>query len=394
MDVQRIRTDTPCRQPYLDHTAASVPPQQVFAAMRTYLDEISLLGPKSFTLIERHYRQLEETRVLLARLVGAAGPAEIGLCASGSEALSMLAGAISWQPGDEIILSEAEMISNVAPWLRVRDRFGVKIHFAPIREPGVVLAEDVEPLLSERTRLISITHVPNTLGLVQPLEPIGRLAHRAGIPFLIDAAASVGVVPVNVETLQCDLLVGTGRKYLRGPGGSAFVYCRASFLPQLEPLHFGWKTGAWDWTNQTLTFLSDTARFHVGEPNFAAWIGLGAAVKYAFEVGGIDAIHARVRELSGELVSRLHSLPHVRVLGPEETTGRSGIIMVDVTGVSPKVAADFLQARGVVVEGGHGYCPGPLRLYGVGMALRLALHYWNVDEDLDAAVALLAKLRT
>jgi cysteine desulfurase/selenocysteine lyase len=362
--------------------------------MRSYLDEISLSGPKDFALIDRHYKQLDETRGLLARLIGAAGPAEIGLCASGSEALSMLAGALSWQHGDEIILSEAEMISNVAPWLRVRDRFGVKIHFAPIREPGFVLAEEVEPLLSPRTKLISITHVPNTSGLVQPLEPIGRLARKAGIPFLVDAAASVGVVPVDVETLQCDLLVGTGRKYLRGPAGSAFVYCRSSVLPYLEPFHFGWKTGSWDWMNQKLTFLPDAARFHVGEPNFAAWIGLGAAVRYVFDIGGIEVVSARVRDLAGSLIGRLNSLPHVRVLGPQETGARSGIIMVDVAGIPPKIAADYLQARGIVVEGGHGYCPGPLRLSGVAMALRLALHYWNTEEDISAVVALLEKLRT
>jgi len=391
MDIARIRAETPCRQVYLDHTAASVPPLPVLKAARTYLDEIGEAGPKDFALIEKHYRALEETRSAIARLVNARSASTIALFPSGSDAISAVAGAIDWAKGDEIILSEAEMISNVAPWLRLRDRLGVVVLVAPIRPPGLIDVDAVRRLVTRRTKLISITHVPNTLGVVQPLEEVGRIAREAEVLFLVDAAASVGVVPVDVNRLGCHLLVGTGRKYLRGLAGSAFLYCSPQVVDRLQPLPFGWKSGAWDWGAGVLTFLPDASRFHVGEPNFPSWIALGTAVQYAFDVGGIEAIWCRVRALSTSLLERLRHLKRLRVLGPEEVAMRSGIIMVDIKGMSPKVAADFMQARGIVVEGGHGYCPGPLRLYEVEMALRLSLHYWNTEEDLDTAVSILAK---
>jgi len=392
MDIARIRAETPCRTVYLDHTAASVPPAPVFTAMRTYLDEVEEMGPKGFALIERHYRQLEGARSAIARLIGGAGPDTIALFTSGSEAIAAAANALPWRTGDEIIISDAEMISNVAPWLRIRDRFGVRIRVAPLAEPGVVDVDRLESMLSDRTRLISMTHVANSLGLMQPLEQVGQLARAAGSLFMIDAAASVGVMPVDVQDLQCDLLAASGRKYLRGPAGSAFLYCRREVVSQMEPMAFGWKSGSWDWNAQTLTFLPGAARFHSGEPNFGPWIGLGAAVSYALEIG-IDPIAQRVRELSAALIDRLAALPNVRLVGPEDVALRNGIIMVDVVDVHPKVAADFLQARGVVAEGGHGYAPGPLRVNGVQMALRLALHYWNTIEELDLVVGLLAKLK-
>lgn len=392
MDITRIRADTTCRTIYLDHPAASVPPAPVFAAMRTYLDEIQEFGPKAFALIDRHYRQLEGTRAAIARLIGAEGPDTIALFTSGSEAIAAAANALQWRPGDEIILSEAEMISNVAPWIRIRDRFGVRIQVAPLTELGVVDVDRVEAMVSDRTRFISMTHVGNTFGVVQPLEKVGQLARAAGALFMVDAAVSVGVVPVDVAFLQCDLLAAPGRKYLRGPAGSAFLYCRREVLQEMEPIAFGWKTGSWDWDNQTVTFHADAARFHTGEPNFAPWIGLGTASRYALEIG-IVPITQRVRELSAALIDRLTPLPNIRVVGPADVSLRNGIIMVDVAGVHPKVAADFLQARGVVVEGGHGYAPGPLRVSGLPMALRLAVHYWNTVEELDLVVGLLAKVQ-
>jgi cysteine desulfurase/selenocysteine lyase len=364
----------------------------VFAAMRTYLDEIQEFGPKAFALIDRHYRQLEDARAAIARLIGAEGPDTIALFTSGSEAIAAAANALQWRPGDEVILSDAEMISNVAPWLRIRDRFGVRIHVAPLTEPGVVDVNRLEGILSDHTRLISMTHVGNTFGFVQPLEQVGRLARAAGALFMVDAAATVGVVPVDVAALHCDCLAASGRKYLRGPAGSAFLYCRREITPEMEPMAFGWKSGSWDWDDQTLTFLPDAARFHSGEPNFASWIGLGAAARYALEIG-IVPITQRVRELSAVLIDRLKLLSNVRVVGPEDVSLRNGIIMVDLPGVHPKVAADFLQARGVVAEGGHGYAPGPLRLNGLPMALRLAVHYWNTVEELDVVVDLLAKIK-
>lgn len=392
MDLERIRAETNCRQVYLDHTAASVPPRPVLEAASKYLDEIGEAGPKDFALIEKHYRALEETRSAVARLINARSASAIALFPSGSDAISAAAGALDWAEGDEIILSEAEMISNVAPWLRLRDRLGAVIRVAPITMPGLIDVDAVRRLVTPRTKVISLTHVPNTLGVAQPLEEVGRIAREDGVLFLVDAAASVGVVPVDVERLGCHLLVGTGRKYLRGLAGSAFLYCNPQVLDRLQPWAFGWKSGAWDWNAGTLTFLPDASRFHVGEPNFPSWIALGTAVRYAFEVGGIETIWSRVRELSASLLERLRRLKRLRVLGPGEVEARSGIIMVDIEGVSPKIAADFLQARGVVAEGGHGYCPGPLRFYGAEMALRLALHYWNTEEDLDTTVALLAKL--
>jgi cysteine desulfurase/selenocysteine lyase len=392
MDLTRIRADTRCRSIYLDHTAASVPPAPVFAAMRTYLDEIEEFGPKSFTLIDRHYRQLEHTRAALARIIGAEGPDTIALFTSGSEAIAAAATALPWQPEDEIIISEAEMISNVAPWLRIRDRFGTRVRVAPLDASGVVDVDRLEAILSPRTRLISMTHVANSFGVIQPLERVGQLARAAGALFLVDASASVGVVSVDVARLQCDLLAASGRKYLRGPSGAAFLYCARHVVGRLEPMAFGWKSGAWNWNDQTLAFLPDAARFHSGEPNFGPWIGLGVAASYALELG-IDPIARRVRELSAALIDRLAGLPNVRLVGPAGVDRRNGIIMADVAGIPPKAAADYLQARGVIAEGGHGYAPGPLRLSGLPTALRLALHYWNTVDELDVVVGLLARLK-
>ncbi len=391
VDIASIRRDTPCINAYFDHTAASVPPKVVVDAVAEYYSEILCYGPKWFSNLERHYELLLQTRRDLGKIVNAKyGAEEIALTTSGSEGFAIVADGMDWKDGDEIILSRAEMIANVVPWLKLRPR-GVKVLFADIKKPGLIDLESVKALISPKTRLISLTHAPNTLGTIQELDEIGSLARARGILFMVDACATAGVVPVDVQALNCDFLCATGRKYLRAPAGTGFLYVRRDRVPEVRPLLMGWKAGTWDYRTNEFSYHPTAERFYTSEPNFPGWIGLGRAAAYVFEVGGVKQIFERVTMLTAYAWGRLSSIKKVQIIGAPPDR-RNGILNIVMDGYEPKQVAEHLQARGIIVEAGAGYCIPPLNLYEVNAALRIALHYWNTTEEIDRAVRVLRAL--
>jgi cysteine desulfurase / selenocysteine lyase len=282
-------------------------------------------------------------------------------------------------PGDRILTAMAEYASNYIAFLQVARKTGAKVEPVPNDEHGQLSIEVLREMVDERVRLIAITHVPTNGGLVNPAAEVGEVAREAGVLYLLDACQSIGQVPLDVGTIGCDMLSATGRKYLRGPRGTGFLYVRRDVLEDLEPpfldLH------AAEWTGkESFEIRGDARRFENWETNFAGKVGLGVAVDYALG-WGLEAIWERVRTLAEGLRSRLDDLPGVEVrdLGAE----RCGIVTFSAEGHAEDVS-QRLSAEGINTS----VAPPSSTLLdtenrSLGPLVRASVHYYNTEEEVS-----------
>ena len=290
IDLARVRADTPgtANVVHLNNAGAALPPQPVLQAVQQHLEREAAIG--GYEAAAEAAGKIESVYGSIARLINAA-PAEIAVVENATRAWDMAFYAFRFSPGDRILTAQAEYASNYLAFLQVARRTGAVVEVVPNDNSGALDPHSLERMIDKRVKLIAITHVPTNGGLVNPAEAVGRIARAHGIPFLLDACQSVGQMPVDVEAIGCDVLSATGRKFLRGPRGTGFLYVRKSLLDQLEPplidLHSA------DWTGaDTYEFRPDARRFENWECFVAGKIGLGIAAEYAMALG-LDEIRAR-----------------------------------------------------------------------------------------------------
>ncbi|MCL6450714.1 MAG: aminotransferase class V-fold PLP-dependent enzyme [Acetobacteraceae bacterium] len=392
MDLERVLADTPIKLAYFNHLAASIPPLPVVEEVNRYFDSVLAEGSASPFTEPECYRRREEARTLLARLVGAADPSEIAFTSCGSDALALVAGGLDWRPGDAIVTSELEFVSSYANWWWAARRFNLGLRLARGRPPGAVDLDHLASLLTTRTRLVALSLLPNSLGTLQPVADAARLAHSAGALFLLNACPGVGMVPLDVRLLGCDFLAGTGRKYLRGPTGTGFLYARRELMERLSPPGVGWNSGEWDYGTGEFRLARGGERFSTGEPAFPNLLGLGRALSYLEGLGGPEATWRRVRGLTARLLQGLRGIGGVTVYGPQGMEGRGAVVAFNVEGMQPAQVADALRREGTLIEAGDFLCPGPLRLFGVASVARFCLHYFNTEAQVDRALEQVASL--
>lgn len=389
LTLDRLRAETPgvANRIHLNNAGAALMPAPVVDAMASYLRREAEIG--GYEAAEESAARLDSIYDSLARLVGGARD-EIALTENATVAWQMAFYALPFRPGDRILTTTAEYGANYVAFLQVAKRTGAVIEVIPDDADGVLDPAALEAMIDDRVRLIAINWIPTNGGLVNPAAAVGAVARRHGIPYLLDACQAVGQMPVDVEALGCDMLSATGRKFLRGPRGTGFLYVRRELCLALEPPmidHFG---ATWI-DRDHYRPRDDARRFESWENNYAARLGLGVATDYALAVG-IEAIRDRCQALAQRLRAGLRSLPrlHVFDLGPNP----AAIVSFAVDGLE----ADEVRRR--ATEAGINLSisrPGSTLLDALARHLpilvRASPHYYNSEDEIDALLALLEKMR-
>jgi selenocysteine lyase/cysteine desulfurase len=348
------------------------------------LDHLHLeseIGP--YEAADANAGQVRNTYQSLARLLGCE-PDEIAVSESGTRAWDMAFYAIRFNPGDRILTSAAEYGSNYIAYLQVAQRTGAIVEVLPNDEHGQVSLDALNTALRRgRVALVGLTHVPATGGLVNPVEEVGQLTRAAGVPFLLNACQSVGQLPLDVERLGCDMLSGAGRKFLRGPRGTGFLYVRRSLLDSLEPPLLDLQAARLD-TRQRYVLEPTAQRFEGWERNIAALIGLGVAVDYAL-ARGVATIGERVTAMAERMRTSLAALDGVAVHDLGRT--KCGLVSFTVHGQDPVAVQLALRARAINVGAlGRRSTPLDFEDRGLDLVVRASAHYYNTDEEIHRLV--------
>jgi selenocysteine lyase/cysteine desulfurase len=388
IDLERLRAETPgvLQRVHLNNAGAGLMPLPVLQAMTDYLRREAEIG--GYEAADEARRRLDGVYDSVARLIGAARD-EIALTENATVAWQMAFYALPLRTGDRILTARAEYAANYVAFLQVAKRTGAVIEVIPDDANGVLDAEALQRMLDDRVRLIAITWVPTNGGLVNPAAAVGRIARAHGIPYLLDACQAVGQMPVDVADLQCDMLSATGRKFLRGPRGTGFLYVRREMIEKLEPPiidHFGAPWVAPD----RYELRSDARRFETWENNYATRLGLGVAVDYAQAIG-IEAIAARCRMLAGRLRSGLGEIQGVTIhdLGPNP----AAIVTFSVPGYEADAVQTHLAGAGINVSTSSP--PSTLldaKRRALPVIVRASPHYYNTEEEIDRLTAVIRKL--
>ncbi|SPA52042.1 aminotransferase class V-fold PLP-dependent enzyme [Cupriavidus taiwanensis] len=389
MDIQAIRADTPLTAStiYLDTAAASIPPDAVLDTMRGYLLDTGHVGIYLPAFRKETYARVEAVRATLAGWLNCAAD-ELAFTKNATESISIAARGIAWQAGDEVLVADTEMLSNLLPWRRLEQSHGIVVKMVAANAEGLLSAAAFAAAITPRTRLLTFSHLPNSTGAVQPAAQICAVARQHGVLSLVNGAQSVGMLRSDVAELGCDVLAGCGRKALRATEGSGFLYVRRALIAQIEPMLVGWWNGAYDRATGALSLVPGARRFEAGCPIVPAILGLGTAIDYAAALG-IDAIEARVRDLTEYAVAKFSSIPGFELYGPADVAHRIGIVPFNVRGVDPARIVAALETQQCIIEAGNFMADAILARYGVSTMARVSLHYFNTHEEIDRVAALI-----
>jgi len=378
IDIKTLRKDTPaCAELiHFNNAGAALAPQAVTDAVITHLtNEQRLGGYEAANLAEA---QINRCYGAFAKLLNC-DASEIAYAENATHAWNSLFNAIPFSKDDIILTGQSEYASNFLALLHLAKRQGVKIEVIPNDRTGTIDLERLEAAINSRVKLIALTHVPSQSGVIHPAASVGALARTHNILYLLDACQSVGQIDLNVETLGCDMLTGTGRKYLRGPRGSGFLYLRRSSMPKLEPAWIDLHSAAWTSTN-TYEFRDDARRFENWECFVAGKIGLGVAVDYAMQIG-MPAIEKRVGELGVALRETLGAITGVQV--HEHGSHLSGIVTFSKQRVFAAALQEGLRAKGINTSVAR-LASNQLDLAQRGLSdiNRASVHYYNTHEEI------------
>lgn len=385
IDVDRARQDTPGVRDvtHLNNAGAALPPTPVTDAVIDHLRLEASIG--GYEAAAAAAPEIEATYTAIARLIGSS-PEEVAVVENATRAWDMAFYGLSFAPGDRILTARAEYASNVIAFLQVARRTGAVIDVVDNDESGQLSVDDLRRKLDAGpgpARLVAMTHVPTQGGLVNPAEEVGAVAREAGVPFLLDACQSIGQLPVDVDAIGCDLLSATGRKFLRGPRGTGFLYARRSILDAIEPPFLDLHAATWT-APREYEMRPDARRFENWETNYAGQIGLGVAVDYALS-WGVDAIETRVVGLAEHLRDELRQAPgvHVHDLGVR----RCGIVTFTVAGVPAAQVQQHLAERRINVSVTRaGNAQWDLRQRALPDLVRASVHYYNTEEEVGRLI--------
>ena len=400
LDVARIRAQFPILAQtvggkplaYLDNAATTQKPRPVLDTLaRYYAAGNANIHRGVYALSREATAAYEGARGKVAAFLNAAEPAEIVFTRNATEGINLVAqtfGRSRIGAGDEVVVSGMEHHSNIVPWQLVCEEKGARLRVAPFSDAGELLVDELAALLGPKTRLVSIVHMSNSLGTVNPVRRVVELAHRQGIPVLVDGAQAAYHMPVDVQAIGCDFYVVTGHK-LYGPTGIGALYGRRALLEAMPPYQGGGDMIA-SVTFERSTWNELPHRFEAGTPHIAGAIGLGAALDFITGVG-FDAIVAHERSLLAYATEALSAVPGLRLVGT--AADKASILSFVIEGVHPHDIGTIVDAEGVAIRTGH-HCTQPVmdRL-GVPATARASLAMYNTTAEVDQLVAALARVR-
>jgi selenocysteine lyase/cysteine desulfurase len=384
-DVTRARQETPgCeRVLHFNNAGAALMPRPVLDAARDYLTLEAEIG--GYEAAEREDAAIKRFYGAAAELLGC-DTDEIAFVENATRAWDMAFYALPFAAGDRILTARAEYASNVIAFLQVAERSGAVVDIIPSDETGQVSVQALQAMIDDRVKLIAITHVPTNGGLVNPAAAVGKVARAAGITYLLDACQSVGQMPVNVGEIGCDLLSTTGRKYLRGPRGTGFLYVRRELGQRLQPPFLDLHAAEWLAADR-YEIRADARRFENWETNYAGKVGLAVAIDYA-RGWGLEAIWDRVRSLASRLRVELEEIPGVTVrdLGAE----RCGIVTFTADGMGAQAIQQALAGQSMnVTISTVASTRFDMEARGLNEVVRASVHYYNDEAEVERFCATL-----
>ncbi len=399
-DVERGRRDFPILHQqvhgrplvFLDTAASAQKPRQVIDAMARFQErDYANIHRGVYQLSQRATDVYEGAREKVRAFLGAAEAREIVFVRGATEGINLVAqsfGRGRLGPGDEILLTQMEHHANIVPWQMLCQQTGAELRVAPIDDDGRLRMDELEKLLSPRTRLVSVVHVSNALGTINPVHDVVALAHARGVPVLLDGCQAVPHQRVDVRALDCDFYVFSGHK-LYGPSGVGALYAKAEHLEAMPPYQGGGDMILSVSFEETV-YNEIPYKFEAGTPNITGAVGLGAAIDYV-ESLDLGAIGAHEHDLLGYATERLTRIPGLRIVGTAEP--KAAVISFVLDEVHPHDIGTILDQEGLAVRTGH-HCAQPvMERFGVPATARASFGLYNTRDDVDALVAGIEKVR-
>jgi cysteine desulfurase/selenocysteine lyase len=376
---------------YLDSANTSQKPQVVIDTMVDHLERHNAnIARAMHQLGAESTESFEAARDKVTAFIGAPSRDEVIFTKNATEALNLVANTLAWATGDlaigagdEVVITEMEHHSNIVPWQLLTQRKGATLRWFGLTDDGQLDLSNLDQVINEKTKVVSLTWVSNMLGTINPVTQIARRAHEVGAIVVVDASQAVPQLPVDVTASGADLLAFTGHKVV-GPTGIGVLWGKRAVLDQLPPFHGGGEmieTVRMD----VSTYAGIPHKFEAGTPPIVEAIGLGAAVDYLGHIG-MEAIHAHEQAITAYALEGLATVPGLTVLGPLDATQRGGAISFELEGVHPHDIAQVLDSRGIAVRAGH-HCAKPAHArFGVQSSTRMSSYLYTTPTEIDALV--------
>lgn len=376
---------------YFDTTATSQTPVQVIQAMSEYYEKYnSNVHRGVHTLGTKATEGYENARMKVRQFINAKRFGEIVFTRGTTAALNLAArsfGEMVVESGDEIVVTEMEHHANLVPWQELAKRKGAKLVFIPLEDNGTILAESVEQVITDKTKIVAIAHVSNVLGTINDIKSIAAVAHAHDAYIVVDGAQAVPHMAVDVQDLNVDFYAFSAHKML-GPTGIGVLYGKSEHLNQMEPVEYG--GDMIDFVEkESSTWTEIPVKFEAGTPMIAEAIGFGAAIDYITEVGP-ENISAYEDELTAYAMKRMREIDGIDIYGPDV---RAGLITFNLEGVHPHDLSTALDADGIAVRAGH-HCAQPLmKFLGVSSTARASFYFYNNKEEIDRFIESLKRTK-
>jgi len=376
---------------YLDNAATTHKPQSVLNAVdRLYTEANANVHRALYSLGSESTERFENSRTKVADFINSNSAKEIIFTSGTTESINLLARSLgnTLNPGDEILISEMEHHSNIVPWQLTAERTGTTLNYIPVTETGELDLSEPDHYFKPNTKIVSITHISNVLGTINPVKKLAEMAHDMGALFIVDGAQGVPHLQVNVQDLGCDFYAFSGHKML-GPTGIGALWGKTELLNRIEPFMGGGEM------IETVTMESSTwneipYKFEAGTPNFAQAVGLGAAVDY-LKIIGMSTIAEHEKTLTAYALNKINQIEGIRIHGSADE--RAGVISFNVDGIHPHDLAQFLNEDNIALRVGH-HCAQPLlSTLGETATARLSFYIYNDESDVDKFYDSLTNIR-
>ena len=379
---------------YLDNAATTQKPRQVVEAMTEEYYNVNANVHRGVHFLSQQATDLHEAaRETVRRFLGARSVSEIIFTRGTTESINLVAscfGQAMMREGDEVLITEMEHHSNIVSWQLLQQRQGIRIRVLPITDEGELILDNLDSYFNDRTRIVSLTHVSNVLGTVNPVKEVIRVAHAHGVPVLVDGAQSTPHFPVDVRDLDCDFFAFSGHK-IYGPTGIGVLYGKEEWLERIPPYMGGGemiKTVSFEKT----TFNDLPYKFEAGTPDYVASTGLARALDYVSTVG-FDAIEAHEKDLTAYAMERMLEIPEMKIYGPRDVARHDAVISFQVGAIHHLDMGTLLDRLGIAVRTGH-HCAEPLmRRLDIEGTCRASFALYNTRAEVDSLVAAIRRIQ-